>query len=97
MDKVLKEVLASDADENLKTFARQRLKAAPVGTSTATAKPAPALAPTQKKAEPSPSEKPSGSSDSPIAIIIGVLLGLIGLGAAAYGWAVQQGMVPAPF
>ena len=32
-----------------------------------------------------------------IAIIIGVILGLVGLGAAAYGWAVQQGMVPAPF
>lgn len=97
MDKVLKEVLASDADENLKTFARQRLKAAPVETSTATAKPAPAPAPTQKKAEPSQSKKPSGSSESPIAIIIGVILGLAGLGAAAYGWAVQQGMVPAPF
>ena len=97
MDKVLKEVLASDADENLKAFARQRLKAAAVETSTATARPAPAPAPTQKKAEPSPSEKTSGSSDSPIAIIIGVILGLAGLGAAAYGWAVQQGMVPAPF
>ena len=94
MDKVLKEVLASDADENLKTFARQRLKAAPVETSTATAKPAPAPAPTQKKAEPSPSEKPSGSSDSPLGIIIGVLLGLIGLGAAGFGWAHSQGLLP---
>ena len=90
MDKVLKEVLASDADENLKAYARRRLKAAASETPTATAKPVQVPG----KAEPSPSEKPSGSSDSPLGIIIGVLLGLIGLGAAGFGWAHSQGLLP---
>ena len=90
MDKVLKEVLASNADEKLKAFARNRLKAAPSETQTATAKPAQVPG----KAEPSPSEKPSGSSESPLGIIIGVLLGLVGLGAAGFGWAHSQGLIP---
>ena len=89
MDKVLKEVLASNADEKLKAFARNRLKAAPSETQTATAKPAQVPG----KAEPSPSEKPSGSSESPLGIIIGVLLGLVGLGAAGFGWAHSQGLI----
>lgn len=89
MDKVLKEVLASNADEKLKTFARNRLKAAASETPTATARPTQV----QGKAKPSQSEKPSGSSDSPLAIIIGVLLGLIGLGAAGFGWAHSQGLI----
>ena len=89
MDKVLKEVLASNADEKLKAFARNRLKAAPSETPTATAKPAQVPG----KAEPSASEKPSGSSESPLGIIIGVLLGLIGLGAAGVGWAHSQGLI----
>ncbi|WP_269509378.1 hypothetical protein [Corynebacterium faecium] len=97
MKKVLEQVLSSDADPQDKALAKQRLTpraetsqpAKPVPS-----KPAPAPAPTQKKAEPSPSEKPSGSSDSPIAIIIGVLLGLIGLGAAGFGWAHSQGLLP---
>ena len=89
MDKVLKEVLASDADENLKAYARHRLKTAASETPTATAKPVQVPG----KAEPSPSEKPSGSSDSPLGIIIGVLLGLIGLGAAGFGWAHSQGLI----
>ena len=89
MDKVLKEVLASDADEDLKEYARHRLKAAASETPTATAKPVQVPG----KAEPSPSEKPSGSSDSPLGIIIGVLLGLIGLGAAGFGWAHSQGLI----
>ena len=90
MDKVLKEVLASNADEKLKAFARNRLKAAPSETPTATAKPAQVPG----KAEPSASEKPSGSSESPLGIIIGVLLGLVGLGAAGFGWAHSQGLIP---
>ncbi|MBA1837451.1 hypothetical protein GC584_04610 [Corynebacterium sp. zg912] len=91
MDKVLAEVLASDADESLKAFARERLKAAPVNTPTVSAKPAPV------PAKPSPSNEPSGSSASPVAIVIGVLLGLIGLGAAGFGWAQSQGLIPSPF
>ena len=89
MDKVLKEVLASNADEKLKAFARNRLKAAPSETPTATAKPAQVPG----KAEPSASEMPSGSSESPLGIIIGVLLGLVGLGAAGFGWAHSQGLI----
>ena len=89
MDKVLKEVLASNADEKLKAFARNRLKAAASETPTATAKPTQV----QGKAKPSQSEKPSGSSESPLGIIIGVLLGLIGLGAAGFGWAHSQGLI----
>ncbi|WJY97149.1 hypothetical protein [Corynebacterium fournieri] len=85
MDKVLDEVLASDADPELKSFARERLKAAPEQAPTATAKPAPA--------KPSQSQQPSGSSASPVAIVVGVLLGLVGLGAAAFGWAQSQGLI----
>lgn len=91
MDKVLNDVLASDADEKLKAFARERLRPAPVSAPTVSAKPAPAPAPAKA---PSQSNEPSGSSASPVAIVIGVLLGLIGLGAAGFAWAQSQGLIP---
>lgn len=102
MKQVLDFVRNSNEDPALKAFAEQRL--APVKetggvTSTSTApkperKPAPAPSTSNTPEAP---KKGSGSSDSPLAIVIGVLLGLLGLGAAAYGWAVQQGVVKAPF
>jgi len=93
MKKVLDQVLASDADPQVKAFAKQRLT--PRAVAAQPSKPAPSKpAQVPGKVEASPSEKPSGSSDSPLAIIIGVLLGLIGLGAAGFGWAHSQGLIP---
>lgn len=102
MKQVLDLVRNSNEDPALKAFAEQRLasvKETGRVTSTSTApkperKPAPAPSTSNTPEAP---KKGSGSSDSPLAIVIGVLLGLLGLGAAAYGWAVQQGVVKAPF
>ncbi|OEY23552.1 hypothetical protein A0K93_03190 [Corynebacterium sp. BCW_4722] len=74
-DKVLKEVLASDADESVKKLARQMLE--------------------QK--EEVPNQKKGESNTSTVAIIIAAVLGVVGLGALAYGWAVNQGIVKLPF
>lgn len=93
MKKVLDQVLASDADPQVKAFAKQRLTPRAAGSQHVTQTP-PTKGQAPGKAEPSQSEKPSGSSASPLAIVIGVLLGLIGLGAAGFGWAHSQGLLP---
>lgn len=86
MAKVLKEVLASDAPAYVKNMARKKLQ--PKNTSEKASN-APAA---QKPAQQQPPAE-SGSSASPVAIVVGVLLALGGLGAALYGWALNQGMI----
>lgn len=83
MKDVLAKVLASDEDDELKEFAKRRL--IPREETTTTVKPA-----TPPK-QPAPQEE--GSSASTLSIVIGVLLGLIGLGAAGVGWAHSQGLI----
>lgn len=80
MEKVRREVLASDADAYVKDLARKKLQPKTRTGTTATAAPA---APAQAQ----------GSSASPLAVIFGVLLALGGIGAAAYGWALNQGLI----
>ena len=80
MEKVRREVLASDADAYVKDLARKKLQPKTRTGTTATAAPA-----TRAQAQ--------GSSASPLAVILGVLLALGGIGAAAYGWALNQGLI----
>lgn len=79
--RVLGEILDSNADESVKQLARQVLQG--------------------RDQAGSPQAKKSGSSDlsdtSIAAIVIGSLLGLLGLGALGYGWAVNQGLLKLPF
>ncbi|WP_145990224.1 hypothetical protein [Corynebacterium coyleae] len=86
MAKVLAEVLASDAPEYVKDMARRKLqpKDKTEGTSNAPA------------AQKPKTQQPPANGDgavSPVAIIIGVLLAIGGLGAALAGWAMSQGMI----
>lgn len=92
MERVLSEIRKSSADPKIKAFAEQKLKVQPKPVQSSTAKPAPApAAPSQQSQAPAP--KDEGSSASPIAIVLGVLLALGGIGAAAFGWAKSQGMI----
>ena len=86
MAKVLAEVLASDAPDYVKDMARRKLqpKDKTEGTSNAPA------------AQKPKTQQPPANGDgavSPVAIIIGVLLAIGGLGAALAGWAMSQGMI----
>lgn len=87
MQRVLREVLASDKDQALKDFATRKLNPADPEQKVTRA----------KQAQPSTSATPQGSSASTLSIVIGVLLALVGAGTAWYGWAVDQGLVAAPF
>ena len=92
MERVLNEIRKSSADPKIKAFAEQKLKVQPKPVQSSTAKPAPAPAPATQQSE-APAPKDEGSSASPIAIVLGVLLALGGIGAAAFGWAKSQGMI----
>ena len=87
MQRVLREVLASDKDQALKDFATRKLNPADPEQKVTRA----------KQAQPSTPATPQGSSASTLSIVIGVLLALVGAGTAWYGWAVDQGLVAAPF
>ena len=92
MERVLNEIRKSSADPKIKAFAEQKLKVQPKAVQSSTAKPAPAPAPATQQSQ-APAPKDEGSSASPIAIVLGVLLALGGIGAAAFGWAKSQGMI----
>lgn len=87
MQRVLRAVLASDKDQALKDFATRKLNPADPEQKVTRA----------KQAQPSTPATPQGSSASTLSIVIGVLLALVGAGTAWYGWAVDQGLVAAPF
>lgn len=99
--KVLAAVLASDASDEVKEFAKQKLS--------------PAEAQAKKVDVPKPAERPStgqgtgteqsqssigsseaGSSASPWAIAVTAVLALTGLAVAGFGWAVDQGIIKLP-
>lgn len=91
--KVLQELRATNADPELIKFAEARLSGLkePVVQQP---KPAPA---TQVKE--TGEEKGSSSSEGPVstwAIVLGSLLGVLGLGALGFGWAVNQGIIQLP-
>lgn len=79
---VLRAVLASDADESVKKLAREVLSPTPESGGTG---------------EDDRRSSVGGDGASTAAIVVGVLLGVVGLGALAYGWAVNQGIVKLPF
>lgn len=100
--KVLDEILTSDAPEDVKRFAREKL--APIAeTSEAPAGPRPnpeiqkpSVTTDTTGANTGTGETP-GSSASPASIGIAVTLAVLALAGAGFGWALNQGLITLPF
>ena len=100
--KVLDEIMKSDASDEVKRFAQEKLKPL-TETSEAPASPRPnpgsqkPSASTETTKANTGNGQTSGSSASPAAIGISVTLAVLALAGIGFGWALNQGLINLPF